>query len=151
MIVELALILPILLFVLLSALEMGVLAMLTSGLDNSVFEVSRMIRTGRADAPATATAFKTAVCSRPGVLLPDCMARTTVGVQRYGRFTDANAFAQADPASEFNAGVAGDIIVVKVNYRWPLITPFITQAYRHAGPWQIVVSARTAFKNEPFS
>ena len=42
------------------------------------------------------------------------------------------------------------IILVKADYRWPLMSPFVATAFSRSGPLEVTISARTAFKNEPF-
>jgi Flp pilus assembly protein TadG len=148
--IEFALIAPILFFCLLSIIELGVIALVSSGLDNAVFSVARMIRTGRSDAPADATTFENMVCTRLGGNQTDCHSRLVISVEKFARFTDANSFATTPPNGSFNKGVAGDIIVVKANYTWPMVSPLLAQGYQHDGPFEITISSRAAFKNEPF-
>jgi Flp pilus assembly protein TadG len=148
--VEFAFVAPVLCFALLSTLELGVLGLVTSGLDNAVIGVARTIRTGQASAPTDATSFEGQVCARMSGVMVDCRDRLRISVQRFNRFADANAVANAAPDGSFNKGVAGDIVVVKANYHWPLMTPLVAQAYQRAGVMEIVIGARLAFKNEPF-
>lgn len=148
--VEFALIAPILFFALLSLVEVGVLCMMSNGLDNAVSATARSIRTGRADAPATASAFEDMVCARMHADLADCRERLTVSVRIFDSFAAAAATTAAPPAGEYNRGAASDIILVKANYEWPLITPFLSQGYEHTGPYQVTMASRVAFRNEPF-
>ena len=64
--VEFALVAPLLCFMLLSIVEIGMLAMMSSALDNSVIEVARRIRTGRSDGPTSASTFEDQVCTHLG-------------------------------------------------------------------------------------
>ena len=64
--IEFAFVAPVLFLSLFSIIEVGMLGMMSSGLDNAVFETSRMIRTGRSDAPASAAAFEDQVCEKLG-------------------------------------------------------------------------------------
>lgn len=148
--VEFALIAPILFVALFSIIEIGMLGMMSSGLDNAVFETARMIRTGRADGPTSAATFEAQVCDHLGGNSTDCRARLTISVQRFTRFTDANAATAAPPNGSFNKGAAGDIVIVKADYNWPLMTPFIATAYERTGPMEVTLASRVAFKNEPF-
>ena len=148
--IEFALIAPILFFCLLSIFELGIVALVSSGLENAVNNVSRMIRTGRDDAPTSGTTFRDAVCARMGGNLADCRGRITISVSKFTRFSDANTFANTPPDGSFNKGGSGDIIVVKANYRWPMISPMLAPGYQSGGPFTVIVSSRAAFKNEPF-
>jgi Flp pilus assembly protein TadG len=149
-VVEFALVAPVMLFALFATLELGVLGLVNSGFDNAVIGVARTIRTGQAGAPTSAYTFEDQVCARMVGAMTDCRDRLVVSVERFTRFADANAVAASPPNGSFNKGAAGDIIVVKANYHWPLITPLVGQAYRPSGPMEIVIASRLVFKNEPF-
>jgi len=148
--IEFAIIAPVLFFALLSLIEIGVLGMLTSGLDNAVIDASRRIRTGRDDAASSASAFEDQVCERLGGAVTSCRDRLVVSVQKFSAFSTAGAAAEAQPEGQFDKGGPSDIILVKANYKWPLITPFLAAAYNRDGPIDVTVTSRVAFKNEPF-
>lgn len=146
---EFALVAPVLFFTLLSVIEIGMLVMASSNLDHAVAQVARAIRTGRAEAPASAGAFETQVCAVMGGDAGDCRDRLVASVQTFSRFADANAFASAQPAGQFDKGGAEDIVVVKANYKWPLITPLVA-VYDRTGPLEVTLASRLMFKNEPY-
>ena len=148
--VEFAFVAPLLFLALFSLVEIGMLGMMSSGLDNAVYETARRIRTGRDDGATNASGFEDQICARLGGNLSSCKERLTISVQRFDHFSDANAIVTAAPAGQFNKGVADDIIVVKADYEWPLMTPFIATAYNRSGPLSVTLGSRTAFKNEPF-
>ncbi|MBW8814549.1 MAG: hypothetical protein JF588_14080 [Caulobacterales bacterium] len=141
---------PLLFFGLLSLLEISMLAMMTSGLDNAVLEASRRIRTNRDDVATSAAAFKDQICDQLGGDLVSCRSRVAIGVQRFSKFIDAGSVATSPPDGSFNAGHAGDIIIVKVDYQWPLMTPFLATAFGRSGPMSVTLGSRLAFKNEPY-
>ncbi|WP_296596488.1 TadE/TadG family type IV pilus assembly protein [Phenylobacterium sp.] len=147
--VEFALIAPVLFFSLLSLLEIGMLTMVSTNLDAAVVEAARKIRTGQSDGAASASSFEDQVCGVMGGSLSDCRDRLIVSVQKYSAFANANAAAAAQPSGQFDKGGQNDIILVKANYNWPLITPFLLSAYPRNG-MQVTLSSRFAFKNEPF-
>ena len=147
--IEFALIAPVLFFALLSLIEIGVLGMVTTSLDHAVLEAGRRIRTN-ANPATSAAAFKTQVCDGMGNVFGGCQDRLVISVQKYAAFANAGAAVAAQPANEFNKGAASDIILIKANYTWPLMSPFIATAYGRTGPMEVVVSSRMAFKNEPF-
>lgn len=147
--IEFALIAPVLFFALLSLVEVGVLGMMTTALDNAVIEASRRIRTGRTDAAQNANDFETQVCGKMGVTVA-CADRLTISVQKFTAFSGAAAAATSQPAGQFDKGGPSDIILVKANYKWPLMTPFLATGYDRNSPTEVTISARYAFKNEPF-
>lgn len=148
--VEFALVAPVLFFALFSLVEIGMLAMVASGLDNAVIEASRRIRTGRDDAAASAQAFEDQICGAMGGGLTACRQRLTVSVQKFTRFADVAAVTASAPDGSFNKGGANDIIIVKADYRWPLMTPFVATGFDRHGPTEVTVASRNVFKNEPF-
>lgn len=147
--IEFAFVAPLLIFTLLSLVEMGMLGMMIMGVDAAVFDASRRIRTGRDDAATSAQSFEDQICGKLGGNLTTCRQRMQISVKTYTKFADANAVAAAAPDGSFDKGEAGDIIIVKVDYTWPLLTPFVAQ-FEHDGPTSVVIPARAAFKNEPF-
>jgi Flp pilus assembly protein TadG len=148
--VEFALVAPILFFSLLSLVEIGVLGMMSAGLENAVDDAARRLRTGREDSATSSSDFESQVCARFANSSAECRDRLVVSVQRFTRFSDANATNQAAPDGSFNKGGAGDIIIVKANYAWPLMTPFLLTAFERSGPFEVTLASRHVFKNEPF-
>jgi Flp pilus assembly protein TadG len=148
--VEFALVAPLLCFALLSLVEIGMMGMMCSGLDNSVIEAARRIRTGRSDGATSASTFEDQVCANLGGSTTACHTRLTTSVQKFSKFGVAGGTVSSAPADQFDKGGPGDIIIVKVDYRWPLMTPFIASGFNRDGPLAIVLSSRLAFKNEPF-
>lgn len=147
--IEFALVAPLLIFAILSIVEICVLGMTTMGVNAAVQEASRRIRTGRADAAASAQGFEDQICGQLTGNLALCRDRMTVSVARYTRFADANVVIATAPDGTFNKGGPGDIIIVKVNYSWPLLTPVLRDVERD-DPSHVIIPARVAFKNEPF-
>lgn len=148
--VEFAFVAPFMFYALLSLVELGMLGMMASGLDNAVVETSRRLRTGREDGATTADTFETQICERLGGSYSACRNRLTIGVQKFPRFYDANTVVAEQPNGLFDKGGPGDIVVVKVNYRWPLMTPFLATAFGRNGPMEVTLGSRVAFKNEPY-
>lgn len=149
--VEFAFVAPVMIFALLSLVEIGVIGMMSASLDSAVVESARRLRTGRDDAATSAEGLEIQICNRMGGTYANCRDRLVVGVQKYSRFANANAVAASPPAGEFARGVPGDIVVVKANYRWPLMTPFLAQAFERTGVFEVTLGARATFKNEPYA
>jgi Flp pilus assembly protein TadG len=148
--IEFSLIAPVLFFALFSLLEIGVLGMMTTSLENAVLDASRRIRTGRDDAANSASAFEDQICDGMGSVAASCQERLVISVQKFSAFSNAGAAASSQPLGQFDKGGPSDIILVKANYKWPLITPFLATAYNRAGPLDVIITSRVAFKNEPF-
>lgn len=146
--IEFALIAPVLFFALLSLIELGVLGMMTSSLNNAVIDASRHIRTGREDAASSASTFEDQICAR--IPFGSCRDRLVISVQRFAAFANASTAVTERPQGQFDKGGPSDIILVKADYRWPLLSPFVATAFDRAGPMEINIASRFAFKNEPF-
>lgn len=147
--IEFALVAPLLFFALLSLVEIGVVGMLSASLDTAVVDAARRIRTGRDGAATTAEQFKAQVCARMGTPGP-CTSQLSISVQTFAKFADANQVAAAGPDGRFDAGGPGDIVLVKADYRWPLMSPFLGGAFSRSGAFEVKIPARAAFKNEPY-
>jgi Flp pilus assembly protein TadG len=148
--VEFAFVAPILCFCLLSIFEIGMLGMMSSGLDNATIEVARKIRTGQDTGPISATTFEDQMCQELGGNWSTCHNRLVVSVAKFSKFFDAGATINSPPNNTFNKGGPGDIIIVKVDYNWPLMSPFIATAFHRRKPMTVTLGSRLAFKNEPY-
>src|SRR6185503_11143292 len=71
--IEFAMIAPLLIFMLVGIFELGTLALISSGLDNAVNNISRQIRTGQTPGPTSAASFENMVCTDMGGNVADCM------------------------------------------------------------------------------
>lgn len=136
-------------------LELGLVFVTDSVLENAAIETGRLIRTGQASAQSmTAAQFKTSLCGRMSIFAPDCAARATVDVRVIPQF----ATTPPDPMAggTFNTGALtysngnpGDLILVRVWYRQPLLTTFLGQGLSRLNNGAAMLTATTAFRNEP--
>jgi len=140
-----------------SILELGVVFVLDSVLETAAMESGRLIRTGQANEQNfDKDKFKTQVCNKMVVFKSDCASRMTVDVRVIPKFSAPNA---PDPVTNnamdpnktiYNGGQAGSLILVRVWYTHPLVTPLLSQAVSRVGPGKVLLSATTAFRNEPW-
>lgn len=153
--VEFALIAAPFFFLLFAMIEIAAVFFLGSVLENAVLETARDIRTGRAQSSGmSAAAFRTEVCDRIVVLGSCDNVEIDVRV-----FQDFDGVDQSSPIDDgamntddfgFDPGDAGDIVLVRVFYRWQLLTPGFTAALSNMDGNQYLVTAATVFRNEPF-
>lgn len=142
-------------FLLFAMIEIAAVFFLGAVLENAVLETARDIRTGRAQAAGMSqAAFRTAVCDRIVVLGSCDNVEIDVRV-----FEDFDGVDQSSPIEDgdvdsedfgFDPGDAGDIVLVRVFYRWQLLTPGITAALSNMDDNQYLITAATVFRNEPF-
>lgn len=141
-----------------SILELGVAFVLDSVLETATTDTGRLVRTGQADAEGfDKVRFKTEFCSRMSVFEGDCANRATVDVRVIPQFAvtgleDPFANGAVDPEkTTYDGGDPGDLVLVRVWYEHPLATPFLNQAVSRAGTGKVLLSAATAFRNEPWN
>ena len=141
-----------------SILELGVVFILDSVLETATMESGRLIRTGQAEAKGfDKAAFKTELCNRMILFKNDCTSRATVDVRVIPAFskpdtTDPVANGGLDDTKTiYNGGKPGNIVLVRVWYVHPLATPFVSQAVSRVGTGKVLLTAATAFQNEPWN
>lgn len=136
-------------------LELGLVFVIDSVLENATIETGRLVRTGQASAQGmTAAQFKSSLCGRMSIFAPDCAARATVDVRVIPQF----ATTPPDPMSggtfdngvlTYTNGAPGDLVLVRVWYRQPLLTTFLAQGLSRLNDGTAMLTATTAFRNEP--
>ncbi len=127
-------------------------------LETAVQDSSRLILTGQAQTAATpfsAQDFKNAVCTRLTVMF-DCQNGVFVDVQSYSSFSTVKIVDPIDagknflPAMQYNPGGAGDIVVVRLFYQWPLFVTGLGYNISNLTGSKRLLSATVAFRNEPY-
>ncbi len=144
---------------LMAVLELGLVFMISLTLDDATVGAARAIRTGQLQnaGGASAATFKAAICGRMTWIQNNCLANLSVDVRTYTQFSTA---APPNPITAgvfnpavlaFQPGVAQDIVVVRSYYQWKLFTPFLNQALSKLNGGTAVITATSAFRNEPYS
>jgi Flp pilus assembly protein TadG len=128
----------------------------TQTLENGVSTAARQIKTGQAQASSmTQQQFRTLICNQISMLLA-CDSRLGIDVRRFTSFGGVTLPAALDAngnltgSYQFNMGSAGDIIVVRAFYAWPVLTPNFGQSLVNMNGNARLLTAAMAFKNEPF-
>ena len=136
-------------------LEVSLIYLGTSSLDNGLTAAARQIRTGQAQSGnMTDAQFRQLVCDRITPLLA-CDSRLVIDVRRFGSFGGVVAPPPLDGSGNFaggnvfQTGAAGDIIIARAYYAWPLVSP-TSYVFSNMTGNQFMLSASTAFRNEPF-
>jgi len=145
-------------FMLFAILELGLVFVTDSVIENAILETGRLVRTGQAQtANMTEAEFKEDMCERMSIFAADCDTRATIDVRVLDQFRDANP---PDPLGDgesfddsdlvFDAGAPGSLILIRVWYEQPLLTPFLSQALSRLDDGKAVLTATTTFRNEPY-
>lgn len=138
-------------------LDIALIFVASTTLENGLVAAARQIRTGQAQAAnMTAAQFRTLVCDEISMLL-GCDARLGLDVRKYSGFGNVQFPAALDESGNmtgnltFDPGTAGDVVVVRAFYTWPMMTPTVgTQFVNMAGGHRLL-EATIAFRNEPFN
>ncbi len=154
--VEFAMIAAPFFFLLFAMIEIAAVFFTGTVLENAVLEAARKIRTGEAQSSGMSQAgFRAEVCNLISAVA-DC-DNLDIDVQVFEDFDNVD---QSSPIGGdgsidtgnfgWDPGDAGDIVLVRVFYRWSLMTPNFGGALSNMENNQRLITAATVFRNEPF-
>lgn len=138
-------------------LELGLVFMASTTLDNATDTVARRIRTGQFQtAGGTKATFKTAICTEMTWLAADCPSKLYVDVKTFPKFADVSTTTPTTDAQlklePFTEGGPEDIVLVRTYYKWTLITPLLNKSLETiAGTGTRLISSTATFRNEPYN
>lgn len=140
-------------------IELGLVFLVSTTLENAVMAAGRQIRTGELQtASGNVNTFKSNVCANMSWLgSSNCLTNLNVDVRTYTSFTSisppnpvVNGTFQQNQMT-FTPGSANDIVVVRAYYRWSISTPLLNAGLVNLSGNQRLISATVAFRNEPYS
>jgi Flp pilus assembly protein TadG len=156
--VEFAMVATPFLALLFGVLELGLVFMVSTTLDNAVDAASRKIRTGELQTTGgTAATFKTAVCEEMSWLGSGCSSSLHVDVRTFPKFADVEI---TDPTTDgvfddaktaFTPGGSEAIVLVRVYYEWTLITPSLNTGLQSLSDGKRLIAATATFRTEPYA
>jgi Flp pilus assembly protein TadG len=165
--VEFALVAPIFFALLFAIIETALMFFAGQVLETITQNSARVVLTGQAQsgsvtacavsgvsAPCTQTTFKTYVCSQIPALF-DCNS-VYVDVTSFSSFSAVtlpshiNGSGNFDTSMGYSAGSAGDIVVVRLFYQWPLFVTGLGYNISNLTGSKRLLVATAAFKNEPY-
>ena len=174
--IEFAFIAPVFFLLLLGIIETGILFYAQNTLGFAAQTTGRLVRTGSAQATAYASAtkctgsgvagaytssqqwFKDQVCCGISNLLTDCTNALHVNVQNYssgfgtGFSNSTDSSGNLQPVSDnYAPGAPCDVVLVRATYNWTVVTPLLTVFLVNMANNQHLLSATTAFRNEPYT
>ena len=174
--VEFAFIAPVFFTLLLGIIEVGILFYAQNTLEFATQNAGRLVRTGSAQGTVYGTAtkcsgsgvagsytssqawFKDQICCGISSLLTSCSTALHVNVQNYTtgfgttftNSTDASGNLQA-VTDNYSPGSPCDVVLVRATYNWTVVTPVISWFLVNMTSNQHLLSATTAFRNEPYT
>jgi len=133
-------------------METSIVFFAGQALETAVADSARLIMTGQAQEQGLNQAtFKQAVCAKIRGLF-DCANGVYVDVKTYPAFANVNLTPPLDANGNFQnnmtyqPGGAGDIVVVRLFYQWPI---YVSLLQNMSGNKRLLI-ATAAFRNEPF-
>jgi Flp pilus assembly protein TadG len=154
--VEFALVAPIFFAVLFAIIELALVFFASQILETVTQDTSRLIMTGQAQSASyTQASFKDAVCAKL-TLMFDCVNGVSIDVQSYNSFSAVNIADPIDagknfvPPNNYLPGGPGDIVVVRLFYKWPLFVTGLGFNPANIAGNKRLLTATAAFQNEPY-
>jgi Flp pilus assembly protein TadG len=155
--VEFALVAPVFFALLFAIIEVSIVFFASQFLETVTQDSARSIMTGQSQtAVQTAAQFKTNVVCPKITVLFDCTNGIYVDVQNYPAFTGVVITDPIDAGRnfvnnmKFCPGNAGDIVVVRLFYQWPLFVTGLGFNISNLTGSKRLLTATAAFRNEPF-
>ncbi|RJF70208.1 pilus assembly protein [Rhodopseudomonas palustris] len=154
--IEFALVAPPFFALLFAILETGLVFLAGQVLDNATEDAARLIFTGqRQSKTVNADDFKTEVCKRMPPLF-DC-GGISIDVNSYGLDSPPKSTNPIIVDGKlvtkdfgFKTGNAGDVVVVRLFYQWPLVVTGLGYNIANLSNSKRLLSTTLAFRNEPF-
>ena len=156
--VEFALVAPVFFALLFAIIETAIVFFAGQVLETVTQDSARMILTGQAQTAAyTQADFKRVVVCGPLInVLFDCTNGIYVDVQSYSAFSNVTITDPIDAGKNFVnnmkycPGNAGDIVVVRLFYQWPLFVTGLGYNIANLSGSKRLLTGTAAFRNEPF-
>jgi Flp pilus assembly protein TadG len=156
--VEFALVAPVFFALLFAIIETAIVFFAGQVLETVTQDSARMIFTGQAQTAAyTQADFKNVVVCGPLInVLFDCTNGIYVDVQSYSAFSNVTITDPIDAGKNFVnnmkycPGNAGDIVVVRLFYQWPLFVTGLGYNIANLSGSKRLLTGTAAFRNEPF-
>jgi Flp pilus assembly protein TadG len=148
-----------------AVLELGMVFLVSTTLQNAADAAGRKIRTGELQSSGgNRASFKSAICADMSWLGSDCASNLTVDVRTFANFdsmmtTDGSGNrVLAGPTvtngvvqeGQWLPGNAEDIVLVRAYYSWTLFTPLLNSGLANIGANKRLISTTVAFRNEPW-
>jgi Flp pilus assembly protein TadG len=152
---EFALVAPVFFALLFAIIETALMFFASQVLETITQDSARMILTGQAQqASYTQAQFATYVCSQVPALF-DCN-KIYIDVESFSSFANVTIANQIDASGNFinnmqySPGGAGDIVVVRLFYQWPIFVTGLGYNIANLSGSKRLLTASAAFKNEPY-
>lgn len=153
--VEFALVAAPFFLTLFAVLEVAMVYFGSNALEAGTAQAARLVRTGQIQVDGNIQDFRDTLCAETAALL-DCDDKLFVDVRSYPSFANVDLSAPVDEdgnpqQGQFNAGQAGDVVLVRTYYVWEIYTPLLGELLGNIGSTgSRLLMSTAAFRNEPF-
>ncbi|MDB5438433.1 MAG: pilus assembly protein TadE [Caulobacteraceae bacterium] len=140
-----------------AVLELGMIMLVNTTLNQALGATARMVRTGQVTnaTASSAAGLKTVLCTQMSWLGASCSSKLNLDVRSFASFTGVTG---PDSTNALNAakmcwdtGGPGSVVLVTAYYPWTVFAPVLNSALLTSGnSTQRVIVATAAFKNEPY-
>ena len=145
---------------LMGIVEVGMIFLISTTLEDATNTAARQIRLGAMQTQTTAetaTAFQGAICNNLTWLGSSCTSNLEVDVRTFSQFQSVTlpnpiSSGKLQPQSQlqFQMGGPGEIVLVRAYYPWNLIAPLIDGMTAQTSGGQTLITATATFRNEPY-
>jgi Flp pilus assembly protein TadG len=153
--VDFALVLLPFLTVLMAIIESAVVLLAGQVLQTAATDASRQILTGQAQTQGLSLSqFQTGICASLTVMF-NC-TKINIDVRSFSNFSSVslpsvtNADGTLTNNYSYQLGNAGDVVVVRVIYQWPIFTSALSFGIVNSASNTNTLVATAAFRNEPY-
>jgi Flp pilus assembly protein TadG len=166
--IEFAMVAPVFFVLLLGIFEAAIMFFSQAVLQNAMTDMGRYVRTGQAachtknaagacTAAMTQAQFRTEVCAKVAPLIP-CNGNLQIDVKKsttgFGGATHSSPLTAGGALNTamngYDTGAACDVVLARAFYTWPVATPVLSWFLVNMAGNKHLVTAATAFRNEPF-
>lgn len=156
-------------FILMLAIfEVALVLTVSALLEAATLSSARLVRTGQITETMDKQDFKREICARMAIFGGQCLRNIVVDVRPVEGFRslptpnappaipspvvdNGNGPELDEDRTVFDKGNPRDLMLVRVWYHQPTITPFLNQAMARMGDKGTFLQATSAFRNEPFA
>lgn len=139
-------------------LELGMVMLVNTTLNQALGATARMVRTGQVTnaTASSATGLKSVLCDQMSWLGSDCTSKLNLDVRSFSNFAGVNGPKASDALNAskmcWDTGGPGSVVLVTAYYPWTLFAPVLNSALLTVGnSTQRVIVATAVFKNEPYN
>jgi len=158
--IEFAIIATPFLMLMFGIIELGMVFMVSTTLQNATDNAARKIRTGefQTSGASAKTDFAALVCLNMNWLQANCPAKLSIDVQVFPTFAALSGSGPANPVgfnpnnTNYSVPQASQIVLVRAYYDWSIFTPLLNAALVNegSGSGRRLIGAAAAFQTEPY-